>query len=208
MLCQLSYRGSTAKRRSQFSRLLSAALSVRRCLLGVVRIADRAHDGDPRGARGDDLARRSSRRYRRSRTTVVARARLRSGRGRARRRDVPPSSVSHGRGRRRCSRRRPRRSPPGRASTGRREGRGGARRATGQVVLADVDEVGLAQQREIRPVVDDERHAEPSCHLPSLHERDKKLAIGDRPSRGSGRCRLRPRSRPRETRRDPGRTPA
>ena len=117
--------------------------------------------------------------------------RPRSGRSRARPPAGPPSSASRRRARRRRSRRRSRRAPPARASTGRHGGRSCRAAATGQVVLADVDVVGLGEHGEVGAVVDDERDAEAPGHLARLLEHARAARRPAAPSRGSGRCRRR-----------------
>ena len=56
-----------------------------------------------------------------------------------------------------------------------------ARGGDGQIVLADVDVVGLAQLREVGTVVHDERHAEPACQLAHALEHVQQRAVRERP---------------------------
>ena len=71
--------------------------------------------------------------------------------------------------RRRCSPPRPRRSPPAHASIGRRPPRASGQRDR-QVVLSEMHEVGLAEDGQVGPVVDDERDSEPPRDLARLLE--------------------------------------
>ena len=168
MLCQLSYRGPAAKRRSQSSRCQSFSEGSCRAL-GVWRIADRANDSDPRRAGRDHLsdvllvdATDGEPGLRRVSGGVSDEVQAGRGSTLFRRRLVhrPDADVVR------------LRSVDLRRGMGRLAGRKSElpRGSDREIVLPEMHEVRLAEDRQVGPVVDDERHAEPPRDVACLSE--------------------------------------